>query len=156
MCNMSAVNRFVFYRCLSTIPCGKEHIRQSWHWPHWNLTTPRISRSRPHCLCLWLDGSIIIPSACHRRLCSAMQSPSPEGWCVRLCGLPIRAAEGKYLMCCIFACQRTTENFEFCSLTTKGKNQHFDTPTVTNNFDIHKISALYTKTDRIICRFYLF
>ena len=114
--------------------------------------TPRISRSRPHCLSLWLGGSIIVPSACHRRLCSAVQSPSPEGWCVRLYGLPVRAAEGKYPMCWLFSCQRTIENFQFCSLTTKGKSQRLNSFLVTSIFQIRKNSTFCTNSKAI---FYL-
>ena len=63
---------------------------------------------------------------------------------------PFRTTEGMYQMCCIFSCQSATENFIFRSLTLKGKNLHFDNPTVTNIFQIHKISALLTKRDEII------
>lgn len=38
--------------------CSGEH--------HGNLTPAWISPGRPHCLYLWLDGSIMIPSACLR------------------------------------------------------------------------------------------
>ncbi len=55
---------------------------------HWNLTTPRISAGRPHCVWLWLDGSIIVTAVCHRRLVDA--NPPAEAWPVSLASIPAK------------------------------------------------------------------
>ena len=100
-CSLSAVNRFVFLRHLSSMPCGREHTGRSWLWPHWNPTTPRISRSRPHCVSLWLDGSIIIPSACHRPHCRA--SAVSKSWRHYTVNVPdISAVFWKQYLSCIY------------------------------------------------------
>ena len=42
-------------------------------------------------------------------------------YCVRLCGLPFKAAEGRYPMCWIFGCQRATENLNLALWQPKEK-----------------------------------
>ena len=50
---------------------------------------------------LWLDGSIIIPSACHRRhwICLSMSESWRPVKVFAHVAYPFRTAEGKYLMC---------------------------------------------------------
>ena len=53
--------RFAFSQYLSSTPVAPEQYRLSAAYRyHGHLTPLRVSQSRPHCLSLWLDGSIII------------------------------------------------------------------------------------------------
>ena len=80
------------------MPCGKEHIRRSTHIDLIGISPPWGSPTAALIACdgfisleLWLDGSIIIPSACHRRhwICLSMSETWRYIKYVRSCGLSV-------------------------------------------------------------------
>ena len=55
------INRFAFRNICPRHPLRAEQQRRTAAYrSHGHLTPLRVSQSRPHCLCLWLGGSIII------------------------------------------------------------------------------------------------
>ena len=70
----SSVFHTIRCRYLSSISCDKEHIRQLCIQLHWNLTTLRISQSRPHCLRRFYLARAVTGRKYHYPLC--LSSPS--------------------------------------------------------------------------------
>jgi len=74
MCSLPCIRRPVFYTicfyCIVFVldtPDAGSHQTAGSVPTHGHFAPPRFSASRPHCVSLWLDGSIIITFACHGR-----------------------------------------------------------------------------------------
>lgn len=100
-------------RYLSSISCDKEHIRQLCIQLHWNLTTLRISQSRPRMLRRFYHARLSTGRKYHYPLC--LSSPSlylpykvrvlKSFTGVRSCSLSIPNSRRKVSDVLIFSCQ---------------------------------------------------
>lgn len=85
------INRFVPASIYPRSPLAREHTKRPWLWPHRNLTSPWISRGRPH----WLRRLTSLEKILQIRFrlkakTHPLHRSSSSHKVIRLCGNPVR------------------------------------------------------------------